>query len=1329
MVGLIRKRIQSAEAPATHPVGSRLLRVLRRILTVALLAAAGLVIVLTIAFLFAPSRNAMLGWGVRFADEALPGSLTVGDATWPSLGRLILKDLLWISEAAIAPGDTLAEVAVIDLTLDLGALKSREGKIESLVLDVRQVDVPAIAEATANMAGDAGLDPTESAPASPPKNFPFLHQGGLPGFPSAVLDQLDLEVDLARLAPGISVQDLVFSGRADFRGDRPAVAVVEHVEARLLAAVADSAGAPVWEVALDHLGLGLKLEASADETGSWTMDAVELDSLDLEIAPLANPQLTEIWHQSESVILQATGEATRSGSNYTGRLDCEFVLPGAARFHPWLPEGFPYEEFRSVAGHLALEGGYDDPLAQAILRLDLGSNSWLDTGLIVGSAAADLQALKSRGWEQLTARLDTLDIDLKGVLLEASGNWGPTDADLVLDVNLTDFRLPGMVLGSLDPALKEIVQDMDQVNLAAKADLERRGPRYSGTLASEFLLPGADHFQAWLPEDFPCEEFESLQGDLSVAGDYENSRAGATLRLDLGASPWVDKGLVSGAATADLDSLKVGGLRALTARLENLELALHGVDLSAAGELEPGRLDLDLEAALTDFHLPGLFAGDDLKGAEVDVGLAVAVGGSLEEPGIDALAQGSFRQETLAIPTFEFQLQGDRTNVAAFVRAGGGLVFEGTSLDSLRAEVQGRMVALDSMAVNFGLAAWQGTNHVAVGGAVRGDTVREVRVDSLILAAFDRHMRTRAPVTFTMGPQPGVFQLTELDFAGDPGSVTAQGAWNEETMDLAAGVDLLVTEDLLQLLVPAPLWSFNGGVDLKLDASADLEGTDQKPEVVGQVRAIMLPHRDEPPFGVDLSFNSLGGVEAVLNADLAVTSADTSLLTAQLVWPGVAGTERGFWQPDPQRNLTVTVPSQDLDLDRINRRLPEQMVLHGRFSVAAEASVYPPGEKAADDDSLATVPLRGNIDATLATHDLRIDLPNRSWLTAAVDASFSGPLKDPTLGARVEVTSGFIRIPEMARNLHPVEGESLLWALNDSLLAAMDSTTTDSLAMGSPVVRRDSLQIFVPPNLEGPQLDRKGPAFLPDLDLEVVIRDDLRIIGYGVDLKLGGNVAVARGFDADGLPGPAVTGDIRATEGNVKVMNRVFLVERGHIKFAGSVPPDPRLDLMLESQVNAYLVRVLISGLASKPVIELTSEPDLAEEDIMAVLLFGQPMNDLDSDQRGRMDEENDPSRELQKNLAGLAMAFGTKGLQDTMSDSFGVDLVQMGSDSSGASTLMVGKFITPDIILKYNQSLENSGTYFMTLEYSLNRYFKMVTTYGQGEEASGAELRWSKRY
>ena len=33
-----------------------------------------------------------------------------------------------------------------------------------------------------------------------------------------------------------------------------------------------------------------------------------------------------------------------------------------------------------------------------------------------------------------------------------------------------------------------------------------------------------------------------------------------------------------------------------------------------------------------------------------------------------------------------------------------------------------------------------------------------------------------------------------------------------------------------------------------------------------------------------------------------------------------------------------------------------------------------------------------------------------------------------------------------------------------------------------------------------------------------------------------------------------------------------------------------------------------------------------------------------------------------------------------------------------------------------------------MTLEYTLSRYFRLLSTYGQGEEGSGLELRWIRR-
>ena len=970
-----------------------------------------------------------------------------------------------------------------------------------------------------------------------------------------------------RLAPGLAVRDMVVQGRFEARYDRAAGVWIDHLAARFLTAVGDTAGAPVWEVALAHLGLGLTLETHSDAAGGSTLVTAVLDSLSLEFSPAQATAAREIWQTTGPVTLTTAARLEKTGREYGGRLDCAFVLPGSAHFQPWLPEDFPHDEFGSVSGVLSVTGSYAAPLARGALRLDLGASSWVERGLIVGGAEVDVEAFLAQGLRQLSAHLDTLDLALLGARVEASGH------------------------------------------------------------------------------------------------------------------------------------------------------------------LSPEGIGLDLAADLGSTELPGLFVGDLLSDAAVDIQVEAGISGTLTDPVADVRLGGGFRAAGVSVPVFDFSLQGDRREVEAILSAGGGLEMAGTTLDSVHAGVRGTMAGPDNLSADFALAVWAQDNYLALGGAVRGDSVRVVQLDSLVMRGLGQEMRTRGPATLTLGPGPRDIELTTLDIEGGPGSISAQGQWNDQRMDLTGVVDLLLGEELLQQILPSVLWSFNGGTDLKLDASADLAGTDEEPEIVGQFSARLLPHREDPPLGVELGFALSQGDSAGLRAEMALSLADTVLLRARLAWPGNLDLAAGSWEPAPHQDLTLTVPPQKLDLERINRRLPAEMVLDGQFEIAAEVKISPPGLRSGAADSTSDLTVQGSIDGSLSTPRLRVDLPNRSWIETVVGFTLTGPLSDPELGGKVEVTSGFIRIPEIPRNRHPVEGNSLLWALNDSLLAASDTAATDSTRTVRADAARDSLLIFQAPEQMGPALAPPGTTVLPALDLEVLITDDLRIIGYGMDIKLGGRLEIRRGYDEDNRPGPAIKGEIKVREGSLKVMNRVFEVERGNVKFTEAVPANPNLDLMLETQVSAYLVRILISGHAVDPIIELTSEPDLSEEDIMAVLLFGQPLNDLDNDQRGRMQEENDPGQELQKNLAGLAMAFGAQGLQDSMGDSFGVDMVQMGADSEGGSTLMVGKFITPDIMLKYHQSLEKSGTYFMTLEYSLNRYFKVISIYGQGEEASGAELQWSKRY
>jgi len=932
MVGIFRNRNRSPGESVRLSGWGRLRRILVRVLLGALLAFIGVLVVVAAAFMFTPTRGALLGWGLRIADGALPGHLTVGSADWPSLGHLVLADVIWVSGSAIAPGDTLADLAELDLVLDLDALKQKDARVESLHLEVRSIDIPAIVIATASLAATedsvAVVLADSLSPESEPTEIPYLRAGSLPGLPSAALSQIEIEVARIRVTPDLTVRDLVFQGNIEAGYGQPAGVGVHHIGARFMISVEDSAGTSVWEVPLEHLGLGLALESQVDEAGGSSLVTASLDSLNLEFMPTGDPAMKGIWRTTGPVKLETRARIDKAGGEYSGSLDCAFVLPGSAQFQSWLPEDFPYHEFGSISGTLGLTGSYAAPNAKGSMRLDLGHNSWLERGLIAGGAEVDVEAFLEQGIKQLSARLDTLDFALLGVSVEATGHLAPEGSGMDLEIGLDDF-------------------DISQ-------------------------------FQPWLPEDYPYEELGFVSGNLGFQGSYVEPRATGSVRLDLGSTSWVDRGLIVGGAEVDVAAFLEKGMEQLSARLDTLDLVLPGVRVEASGLLAPEGIRLDLEADLDSSEISEKYASEMLSDAEVDLRISAGVTGTLTDPVVDAQVDGGGRLAGYSVPEFEFFLQGDRHQVEAALSAGGGLDLEGTVLDSVRAEVRGMMAGLDSLSADFALAVWEQDYYLALGGAVRGDSLRVIRLDSLVVRGMDKEMRTHDPATLTLGPGPQDIELTGLDIQGDLGSITAEGVWNDQTMDLASDIDLLFNEGVLQRLLPMPLWSMNGGVDLKLDVSAELEGTDDEPEIAGQASARLLPHREDPPFGVDLDFTLSQGDSAGIRAEMALVSADTVLLQANLAWPGNLDLAAGTWEPDPNREVALTVPPQMLDMERINRRLPAEMAFDGEFELAAEVRIIPPGRATATIDSTAVIPLEGSVDGSLSTPLLRIDLPNRS---------------------------------------------------------------------------------------------------------------------------------------------------------------------------------------------------------------------------------------------------------------------------------------------------------------------------------------------------------------
>jgi autotransporter translocation and assembly factor TamB len=807
-----------------------------------------------------------------------------------------------------------------------------------------------------------------------------------------------------------------------------------------------------------------------------------------------------------------------------------------------------------------------------------------------------------------------------------------------------------------------------------------------------FNLPCPDDWSG-LPEaaralsaDQDCQGVLKAQVTLSPE---LNSIDEARVRMDLGHSSWLDRGLVRGT------------YRQGQVVVDTLDLALLGAGLTASGTADTQKVDLDFHLVLDEEHQLNRFLGAEFEDYQVAGRLQGHVNGPVRRLDMDLDLEAAVDSPQLVLPRLTAQGKARDDSLSVTLRADQRILLGTLPLDSLLTRWETIRPPSGSWdldaAQSFLVKAWSPELDLRLGGSASGDSVRTLRLDSLQVRVQKQIARLAQPMTLTYAPRDRSLTVEGLNMVGDPGHLTLAGFVSPTGIDLNTDWDMRFTEAILQVLYPSPLWSQNEGMDITLKGDAELQGTPQGPRFNGGFKAAIDPHGSYPPLSTQAQFQLDQGDSSGLAAEVRLDSGNLLLLKGRALWPGQANLTTGTWVPDSTSGPRIDFPRQTLDLAAFKTLFPGTFGLEGTLGVALKLGAR---------DSRESI-WAGQVSTT----GVRVDLPNSSRVNLELDCRVSGPTLDPKLTGSVKVSSGFIRIPELPRNLLPVEGQSLLWE------AMADASSPE--ALGWDEEEAD----------QGPTIQSSGPPYLPDLDLDVVLPGGLVVHGYGLNVDLEGQLKVTKGLDRDGHPVPSLSGHVGVNEGNLKFMNRMFNFTESEILFLNQIPANPRLNVVLESEIAPYVVRIEIKGTGLAPEITLVSEPELQQADIMALLLFGQTSSDLDNDERGRIQRESTPAQQLQQNLAALAMVFGTSGVQNSVSSTLGVDMVEFGSGSEGDSTLMIGKYLRPRILVKYHQSLEKSGTYFMTLDYTINKFFKLVNTYGQGEEDSGLELKWTRRY
>ncbi|MGN7917224.1 translocation/assembly module TamB domain-containing protein [Lysobacter antibioticus] len=229
-----------------------------------------------------------------------------------------------------------------------------------------------------------------------------------------------------------------------------------------------------------------------------------------------------------------------------------------------------------------------------------------------------------------------------------------------------------------------------------------------------------------------------------------------------------------------------------------------------------------------------------------------------------------------------------------------------------------------------------------------------------------------------------------------------------------------------------------------------------------------------------------------------------------------------------------------------------------------------------------------------------------------------------------------------------------------------------------------------------------------DLDLTLVVGEQVKLNGFGLDGKLGGQMRVRS------RPGREMTANgALNVEGRYTAYGQKLQITRGRLAWNNGPVSDPILDVRAEREVGAVTAGVDISGRVSSPQVNVWSNPASSQSEALAYLALGRPLSSVSGDE-GR-----------QLNAASAALSAGGGMLASQLGAKIGLDDAGvMESRALGGSVLGVGKYLSPRLYVGYGVSLLGTGQ-VLTLKYLLRKGFDIEIESSTIENR--ASINWRK--
>ena len=193
---------------------------------------------------------------------------------------------------------------------------------------------------------------------------------------------------------------------------------------------------------------------------------------------------------------------------------------------------------------------------------------------------------------------------------------------------------------------------------------------------------------------------------------------------------------------------------------------------------------------------------------------------------------------------------------------------------------------------------------------------------------------------------------------------------------------------------------------------------------------------------------------------------------------------------------------------------------------------------------------------------------------------------------------------------------------------------------------------------------------------------------------------------------PDLIGTVTVVRGFYDFQGRRFEVLRdSQIRFQGMRPIDPSLQVSAQRIISGVTAIVNIRGTARQPQVNLSSQPPLDEADVLSLIVFNQPINQLGEGERLNIAER----------AGGLAVGYLATPLANSIARALDLDIFEIRATGgeSGQPSIAVGQQFGSRLFVSFRQEFGSDDFSQLSLEYRLNELLRLVSTVTQGNQRS----------